>query len=273
MANLIAKKEKLFDLLEGDFVNHIEGLQDDWLEAIEKKLKQFDRKNGRFVGSENANKLILELKRELKKIVDNSDYESGVDEFLHNFSDIDTNIKMIQKEFNGIGIRHTFASDGKKAIINSVRENLLGVGIDERFITPVKKALFSHVNLGSTVIDTEKQLRIMIVGEKGQHGMLDRWAGQVARDSMQQYEGYVNQKIKDEYELNATMYVGSLVTDSRAQCKRWVKKEIIMDKDLEKEIAWAKTNGSGMIPSTTPETFAVTRGGWNCRHTAIPVRR
>lgn len=273
MPDLIAKKETLFDKLEQDFVLSIKKLQPELLDAVEKKLRDFDRKNGRFVGSEKAVNLINELKRDLRKIINKSDYPSSVDEFLYGFDNIDTNIKMIQKEFSGISISNSFITEGKKAIIEDVKENLLGANIDVRFINPVKKALFSHVNLGSSVIDTEKQLRIMIVGEKGEFGMLDRWAGQVARDSMQQYEGYINGRIKDEFELNATMYVGSLVTDSRAQCKRWVNKEFILDKNLQKEIDWAIKNGSGFIPGTTVKTFCINRGGYNCRHTAIPVRR
>ena len=78
--------------------------------------------------------------------------------------------------------------------------------------------------------------------------------------------------------MDGILYVGSLVKDSRPQCKRWVNyKEhgqtgLLAVKDLNREIAWAYANGKGMIPGTTTETFRQFRGGFNCRHEAYPVR-
>lgn len=280
MPSVLEIKETLIDNLEADFVNAVKGVQDDLLTDVQKLLRDFERKKGRFVGSEKETSLIIQLKKELRNIVNKSDYPTKVTELLNGFDDIEENIKLIHKEYNSISVRNTLITPVKKALITDVQDNLLGAGIDTRFIDPVKKILFSNVNLGASVLDTEKQLRIMITGQKGEHGLLERWAGQVARDSSQQYEGSVNQIIKDEYDLNAIEYVGSLVRDSRAQCQKWVKKGVIFDKDLQKEIDWAKNGGtyygkkvSGFILNTTIKTFCINRGGYNCRHTAIPVRR
>jgi len=63
-----------------------------------------------------------------------------------------------------------------------------------------------------------------------------------------------------------------LIEDSRKQCVRWVGKEILLFSDLQSEIEWAFNNGTGMNKSTTPDTFAIYRGGYNCRHEAIPTK-
>jgi len=52
---------------------------------------------------------------------------------------------------------------------------------------------------------------------------------------------------------------------------RWADKGHILFSELEEEIRWAENNGSGMIEGTTPDNFAELRGGYNCRHFAVPV--
>jgi len=51
-----------------------------------------------------------------------------------------------------------------------------------------------------------------------------------------------------------------------------VNKEVLLKEDLPREISWANSNGQGMIPGTNENNFAVFRGGYNCRHTAIPFK-
>jgi hypothetical protein len=82
-------------------------------------------------------------------------------------------------------------------------------------------------------------------------------------------------------------YVGGLLKDSRGQCTHWVRdlKGFIAWDKLDEEIRLAYKNEKlkkvddgihrwgGMIKGTTKENFVVRRGGWNCTHTAIPVRK
>jgi len=74
--------------------------------------------------------------------------------------------------------------------------------------------------------------------------------------------------------LNAFQYIGSLVTDSRPQCERWIIKKggVLKYSELEKEISWAYSNGKGMIPGTNKDNFGTYRGGYNCKHSAVPFR-
>ena len=89
---------------------------------------------------------------------------------------------------------------------------------------------------------------------------------------MFQMQGAANQAIANEYELDGYAYVGTEVENTRPQCSRWIDKGFLYIKELQDEISWANTNGTGMIKGTTPSTFAIFRGGYNCRHEAIPMR-
>jgi len=103
-------------------------------------------------------------------------------------------------------------------------------------------------------------------------GQLKKYVSQVSRDALNQFDGQVNSRIAEEFGLNAFRYVGSIIEDSRPQCVRWVGKEVLLLDELSNEISWAYSNGTGMIPGTTRDNFAVYRGGYNCRHSAIPFK-
>jgi hypothetical protein len=82
----------------------------------------------------------------------------------------------------------------------------------------------------------------------------------------------MNKVVMDEYELPFIRYVGNIIQDSRWQCRRWVEMEYIPVTQLTAEVRRAFRQGSGMIPGTTKDTFIINCGGYNCLHTAFPVR-
>ena len=120
----------------------------------------------------------------------------------------------------------------------------------------------------STQLKTE--LHDFIIGQKGKMGQLERWSGQITRDALSQYDGAVNDMVREEYNLNAFRYIGSLVTDSRPQCIRWVQKKVLRYDELTKELADPRNRGQ--IPGTNKDNFGTYKGGYNCRHQAIPFR-
>jgi hypothetical protein len=118
----------------------------------------------------------------------------------------------------------------------------------------------------------ENFLTAYVVGTPELNGLYSRYVKQISRDALGQFDGQINAIIADEFGLDAFRYVGSIIDDSRAQCVRWVGKRILEKSEMQSEIAWANNNGTGMIPGTNPDNFLVFRGGYNCRHRAIPFK-
>ena len=160
----------------------------------------------------------------------------------------------------------------KKDMTEQTLQGLTGAGVNSEFIEPVRNELFKNIVAGTNSVDVEQALRNMIEGDSVKLGGLSKHVGQVARDALNQYDGTVNARIAEEFGLDAFQYVGSLIEDSRSQCRRWVAKEVLLKENLPSEISWANNNGQGMIPGTNAENFAVFRGGYNCRHQAIPFK-
>ena len=255
-------------------MKNVAEIQKEISDLVNELIFEFEIKNGKFVPQTDSAFVIATLNKRIKAIIQNSRLEEEILGFIDDFDLIDQNIKAIQLKENGIQLNNSIFTAQKTWAIDNTVNSLLESNISTKFTQPIKKLLYNRVMFGSTVVDAEKQLRSIILGNKGELGVFERWVGQIARDSIYEYQGSVNAQIKVEYELNALRYVGGLVEDSRCQCRRWVEDYdgLLTDEILPQEIAWAYRYGSGMKPDTTPENFPQKRGGFNCTHLAIPTR-
>jgi len=238
---------------------------------LENLLLGLSSSNGTLSLDESSKKFLLSLNDKIYNSLMTSGYKNSVAKFVRSFSEIDANLVDLHQEASGIKVNLSKLSDIQKAEIQNTVDRLLGNSIDVNFVEPVKESLYRHVAHGGSLTDAKKILKKYLISTPENSTKLERYVSQVSMDSISQYEGAMQQKIAEVYELNAVMYVGSVIKDSRAQCKKWVSMGTIRNEDLKKEIDWAYKNGSGMISGTTPETFCIYRGGYNCRHSAIPV--
>jgi len=261
--------------LEKKLVKSMGELEEEIFLLVKKILRQFDVKDGEFVPDDKSRKILSTLNKEIRKIVSKVAVEDEVMKFIDDFDLIDKNIKAVQQQLNGIEVPKSIFNDQRAWAIDATVNSLIQSNIDLKFIQPVKQLLYSRVSFGGSVVDAERQLKQIVLGDVGKYGVLQRWIGQIARDTINEYQGTINQQIKVQYDLNAVRYIGGLVEDSRAQCVRWVKEfgGVLRDDQLASEIEWAYKNGSGMKPDTNPSNFCQKRGGYNCIHDAIPVRR
>lgn len=272
MNELIDLNIALMDKAEGRLLGSLDDVERELWRRVREILFEFKTESGYFVPDDMNAQVINSLKRELRAILKASSFPSKVDDFLASFDEIGENIQAIHSEMNEISVPKSLVNRQKKLAIANTIDNLLESNVSARFVDPIKRSLYNHVNFGSGVLDAERDLRRAILGQGEEAGILRRWVGQVARDSIQQYEGGINRKVAEEFGLTDWIYVGPTGGNTRKQCERWMRIGTLRAQDLQAEIEWAQKNGSGMIPGTTPENFAVNRGGYNCRHSAYPTR-
>lgn len=212
-------------------------------------------------------------------ISENKHYKSEVAKYLKSFDDIEAINNNVHQSLNNINTNPLLKIAKKQhaPIIDKIADDLIGQGMNDGFITPVKDIVFSNITLGTTMSEASGILEDFIKGNEDKLGGLRRHAGQIVRDALNQYDGKINQMIANEYELNAVRYVGSLIKDSRPQCVHWAGKGVISMVELNKDIKKINAGGSiggkaptGWISGTTIRNFQQYRGGYNCRHQAIP---
>lgn len=259
--------QKRFNKVEPKFVKQVV----DW-------INKFRTTSGNLVRSKENIARLSSFKTAVNRFLEKAGYNVMVSAFLENFDEIGANTQLAQQELNGIDITKSFLNPFKRYAVNNVIAAMQGQGLNVNLINPLKNELLIAVNQGSSLTDVVTSIAGQLTTTEARQGVLKRISLQASRDALLQYDGVVNEAVRKSYKMDALLYVGSIVKDSRAQCERWVQETkngklgLILFEDLETEIQWADNNGTGMIPDTTPENFCQNRGGFNCRHIAYPVR-
>jgi hypothetical protein len=259
--------QKRFDKVEPKFVKQVV----DW-------VNKFRTTSGNLVRSKENLARLSSFKTAVNRFLEKAGYNVMVSGFLENFDEIGANTQLAQQELNGIDITKSFLNPFKRYAVNNVVAAMQGQGLNVNLINPLKNELLIAVNQGSSLTDVVTSIAGQLTTSEARQGVLKRISLQASRDALLQYDGIVNEAVRKSYKMDALLYVGSIVKDSRLQCEEWVnydkngKKGLILFEELEEQILFAENEGTGMIPDTTPENFCQNRGGYNCRHIAYPVR-
>lgn len=258
-------------------VNRIEPVL---VNELRKLFKSIDVSGGKISTNQKTIEFISSLENRIKKALLESGYNDGVKELLKSFDVIKTNNIALQSVTNNLNIIESSLTGVQRIEVQNTITNLLGSGLDASFVNPLREALFRNITLGGTIADAEKIIEEAVISNPNRPSNLSRYIGQVARDSISQFDGAIQAKIGDELGLNDFLYAGSIIVDSRAQCIHWVNKRTLTREELEPEINTAVNRGylggkkcSGMNPLTTINSFAVFRGGYRCRHRAIVYKQ
>jgi len=270
----------LMDNSEEALLASVKDAEKELYKEIIKIFENLNITNGKIASSEKAEQFLLNLDKIIRKATKKAGYNSSVAKFLKDFDKVEDNVKKIQSEINSILITSAQIAPVKNIEIANTLEVLLGNKFSASFVAPLQQALYRNVMTGATVADTEQYLRDYLISNKEKDSKLLRYIKQVSRDSISQFDGSLQGNIASELGLNAVRYVGSIILDSRAQCRKWVSDSLLNLDDLfQKEIDNA-INGtlfyegkksSGMYADTNVANFVIYRGGYNCRHRAIPT--
>ena len=272
--DIILDKNAFMNVSDAKFLKDFDVIERKIYRAIKKQIGKMNKTNGIISFDEKNVNLVNQLDKMIANTIKTTSYPGKVKDFLSDFKEIKRFNQVIHKDLNNVSAKELskLVSPVQKQMIKDTLDGLTGSGVNDAFIKPVRENIFKNVVAGTNITDLENSILTMVESDPERLGLLRRYAGQVARDSLQQYDGQVNARIAEEYDLDAFEYVGSLVDDSRRQCQRWVALGTLLKEDLEGSISWAKSSGQGMIPATTTKNFAVYRGGYNCRHSAVPYK-
>lgn len=285
------------------FVERFGGLEDEIVRRLKRLVEKLPRHEvgGKTVFKNDATSraILNEVRRVLEQVMKREQLREAVRDLQPEFDRIADNVASMHGEENSLKVTRALLNDTKQRMIDLTTETAVDVGYEARFVNPAKRVLYNLVNYGAEVTEADRAIRALVKGKllapltlKGTPrqapGLMAQYAGQVARDALNQYEGQVHKEIAIKYELDNWRYIGvilpkhkatkgpregQMIGGSRPQCVRWVKKGIITAEELPEELIWMMNNGTGWIPGTTPTTWPIFRGGYNCLHTALPTRR
>lgn len=271
----IKQGESTMLLAENDFIKDFDKIEKALLKEVSKIL-EMDIQAGKLQNSEQVMQFLARMDLLITDALKKAGYNSKVKDYLKNFDLIRKNNIDIHALVNKVDIPYSSLNDITKLEVENTIQKLLGAGISRDFKFPIREALYRNITLGASIQDAKKVIESYIVSNDGANSKLLKYTTQVARDSISQYDGSIQTVIKNELGLNDFIYSGSIISDSRCQCRYWVSKAKLPREELIAEIETAVDGGmlggckcSGMIPGTTINNFAVNRGGYSCRHRAI----
>lgn len=271
---LLSDKEKLILEKDDQFNSNWDPIEQKIYSTVKRETNKFVTEDGRILFDDKNVELISGLNAVIAKAIQETDYPGKVINYVAGFEQISKFNESVHKDLNDLTTKELeeFTNPMQRQNVQITVDGLTGAGINTQFTEPLKQGIYKNIVSGSTIEDLDTYLQSFIKSDPERMGQFKKYSTQIARDALSQYDGQINARIAEEFGLDAFRYVGSLIQDSRPQCRRWVGKEVLLFEELPNELAWAYSNGSGMIPGTTPETFTVYRGGYNCRHQAIPFK-
>jgi hypothetical protein len=272
------KPYKITEKVNGILEKKLNTVEPKFVKQVVEWINKFQTTSGNIIRTKANRDRIATFKTAIERYLERAGYYDMVSQFLTGFDAMAQAQTEIQKDLNAIDLTKSFLNTYKRIAINQVVTNMVKQGLLTTLINPIRNELNIAVNQGSSLTDVVESIRGQLSTTEKRQGILKKLSLQSTRDALGQYDGMVNEAVRKTYKMDGVLYVGSLVKDSRPQCERWVnynqngKRGLIKFEDLEDEILWADSNGTGMIPNTTPENFCQNRGGYNCRHVAYPVR-
>jgi hypothetical protein len=272
--DIIEKKDSTISTAESKLLDQLGPTEKLIFADIKKLIDKFNVSGGKIEFNDSNVELVNQINQTIVDAIQKSKMPSTIREFLRDFDTIKEYNVDVHSKLNGLSPKELedLINPIQRGVVQQTLDGLTGSGVDANFIEPVKQGIYKNIIGGATRSDLENYLTAYVVGTPELNGLYTRYVKQVSRDALGQFDGQINAIIAEEFGLDAFRYVGSLIDDSRPQCVRWVGKRILEKSEMPEQIAWANNNGSGMIPGTNPDNFLVFRGGYNCRHRAIPFK-
>jgi hypothetical protein len=289
MPNFLSDNDKF----KRDLVKQIEGKMPDIetkvLDEVFRVLDSINSAGGRFDVATLNNEQFLNFVNAIRRGLTSGGYQKQVEVLIADYGKITINSSNLLKNIGGFDVPPLQLSQVEQKWKQVTAESLLNSGIRTDFETPILRILDESISYGGSIERAKKNLTEFIKGNTDKSGKLQSYTTQIARDSIGQLQGQQFHSVASAVDTAGVRYIGSLLEDSRGQCTRWVKdlNGFIAWDELSKEIKLAYDNQAakkvdnyggkahpwgGMMPNTTKDNFMAKRGGFNCRHTAIPVK-
>ena len=280
--------DNLRDLIRNSYLAGREGLakaESKLLEAIKRIIRKY-LVRGVLQSDETDFVLFKEIEGAVMGSIIESGYISTIDDFIPIVDKIEGLAKDIIREANP---NFRFRADllnlnqDKKLAVDSLVGRLTGAqSIRTDISNPIRKIISDSIQFGATLKEAVALLEPLVIGDAKRGGLLSRFYKNIALDSLNTWNGTVNQKIALEYNMIDYSYVGAIKSTSRPQCIRWVTelgglmtREVI---DAEMKLARrtigrgnASFQGYSVFLTPSLQNFPVIRGGHGCGHQAVPT--
>jgi hypothetical protein len=200
-------------------------------------------------------------------------YQNAIEQSVSAVPDIDAlNQSYFETISNTFKPNRVFIKSLQQQVINNINTYLLQDGLQANIKLPLNQVLNQNVNSGGSFSGMLDQLRKFVTGTVNE-GRLMRYTRTYLTDTLFNYSRAYQEAVTADLSLEFYLYLGGLTKGGKgSEGSRPFCIERAGHYYHKKEIeAWASLEWKGKNPDTTESSIFVYAGGYNCKHSIIPV--
>lgn len=275
-------KEKITRLesVPNAFVNDVIKTQAEVMKDIERIVFGLDREGDVFVLNEKNLSLINSIDQKLKDTIFNDEYSGALTSYVSQFN---KQAKLNNSYFVELGVGFEDKDLYKLTMQGSQKNAITLLGEDafsQQLIVPITQTLQESINSSVSFTSTLDTLRLFIEGNDEVEGKMQSYVKRIAYDAFSSSDRSYTNVISNDLGLEFFRYQGGEVEDTREFCeerkgKYFHKKEIEGWGKGDKccGLSWPDSQGKwqGRNTATNGATIFTFAGGYNCKHSIVPV--
>lgn len=268
LSEYIEKKQDLLDGEPDDFLKAANKAQKQIFQDILEEVSRLETNKDGSIKATKANLLKIDsITEKINKAFKGSEYAEAVKSFAKSFGDIKKiNESYFEKNF-GKSTRADFAD----AVLTLQRQRAVDALVQtspQRFVEGIKPILDNAVATGAGWRETVSEIKNYTLGNEDIDGRLTKYAKQITTDAYNTADALYTLEMSKGLGLEFYRYVGGKVKDTRDFCLARNGKYFHF-KEVQ---GWGNLKDwSGRNPNTNENTIFVLRGGYNCRHSLVPI--
>lgn len=258
-----------------ELVDNMSGVEQGAYNRIIELTSQLDQKDGFILNNEKNVSIINSLEADLKEVVFKKDYFNAVVDYSKQFGvQADLNNSYFSKIVNDFK-----AIDKYNDVLKSTQKSAIDLLAEDKFtqslITPVQQSLQSSIINGQSFSETVQSLRLTVLGNDQMDGKLLSYVKTVAYDGFAVSDRTYTNVVSQELGLVFFRWSGGKIADTRCFCaerhgKYYHKKEI-EDWGRGENVGACGPKWQGRNSGTNAATIFSFAGGYNCKHSILPV--
>ncbi len=266
LEKIIQEKTDLIASSDDEFISSLSELLPDNANELKKYIADLDTSGGKLVSNVHNRQKLIEIRKFLIEIL-RKDYNINFNAYIKRFEDI-AGLNVEIQAIQGIEINASEFGFAKKIMTDLVADQLSLDNVVDQTVRPgIQQILYKHVMGGYNRKDATSAIETFLKDKE----YIKRWSKVVARDTIADYNGMIQDQLTAQYDYDGYFYTGTIIETSRPQCRRWVEDlgGFITMEELRKEVErFADAQGYDKNKKLSVNDFGRVRGGYNCRHDA-----
>lgn len=224
--------------------------------------------NGFIIQSEANARIGQNIKTNIRQVFDESQYLDAVATFAGEYNpQMDLNTSYFRKVFPDFVKPSTWATNIVQVNRNSVIGALVNTSADLEYVEPMAQLVEQAVLNGSSFIETVDNITEFAITSPTRESKLLRYTKQIAHDAFAVTDRTYTNQLATDMGVEWYKYSGSEIKTTRPFCdirsnKYYPRAEVQ---------SWANQSWTGKFQGTNTSNIFNYAGGYNCRHSLLPV--